>query len=181
MSKKDVVLIGLSVILGGSGASRTLLSIARTQIKNQFKKNISAEKALSKNSFYVILSRLKEEGLIAKNDHGSWCITKAGNMAVSLQRRYLDYQTRIVNHNQSMIIIFDIPERERKKRDCLRTELIALNFKQVQKSVWIGNPPIPRSFIEYLRDIETIPYLHIFTVQKAGSLQLGKLNKSIRS
>lgn len=37
----------------------------------------------------------------------------------------------------SLMIVFDIPEYERQKRRRLRILLKALQFKQVQKSVWI--------------------------------------------
>lgn len=39
--------------------------------------------------------------------------------------------------NAKLLVVFDIPEIERSKRNHLRALLRELSFKQVQKSVWI--------------------------------------------
>ena len=51
-----------------------------------------------------------------------------------------------------MIVIFDIPEIRKNKRNWLRGDLMALGFMQLQKSVWFGPAPLPKKFIEYLND-----------------------------
>jgi DNA-binding transcriptional regulator PaaX len=66
------------------------------------------------------------------------------------------------NKDKNLIIIFDIPEKERQKRDWLRGELVALGFVSLQKSVWFGPAPIPKKFIEYLAKMNIISYLKFF-------------------
>jgi len=69
------------------------------------------------------------------------------------------------------IVVFDIPERERRKRDVLRFELISSGFEQLQKSVWIADRPMTEEFITLLDNLRLHSHVHIFTVQKHGTLQ----------
>ena len=46
------------------------------------------------------------------------------------------------------IIIFDVPEKMRGKRDLLRKELAAFGFMQLQKSVWAYPYKLPEEFID---------------------------------
>lgn len=68
------------------------------------------------------------------------------------------------------LVIFDIPEQERKKRDSIRLELVAAGFKQLQKSVWVGDRPLPRDFLELLDNLDTRGKVHIFSVKEQGTL-----------
>lgn len=49
------------------------------------------------------------------------------------------------------ILIFDIPEKTRLKRDYLRQKLYALGFGHLQKSVWVSPFDITREVREFLR------------------------------
>jgi len=69
------------------------------------------------------------------------------------------------------IVLFDIPERERSKRDWLRSVLARLKFSMLQKSVWIGKTKIPEEFIQDLRRLKILPYIEIIAVTKTGSLK----------
>lgn len=69
------------------------------------------------------------------------------------------------------IIIFDIPERERRKRDWLRWALINLKFNMLQKSVWVGKSKIPEELIADLDKFKMLPYVEIFSITKTGSLR----------
>jgi len=75
------------------------------------------------------------------------------------------------------IVIFDIPEREREKRDWLRIALKNLNFNMVQKSVWIGKAKLPKEFVQDLNRMNIFTYVEIFAVTKAGSLRSLKVTQ----
>ena len=68
------------------------------------------------------------------------------------------------------LVVFDIPERERKKRDTLRAELIGYGFEGLQRSVWIGHRPLPADFIEFLDSLNLKNKVHIFSVRESGTL-----------
>ena len=68
------------------------------------------------------------------------------------------------------IVIFDIPEVKRNKRDWLRECLKNLDFSLVQRSVWIGKAKIPKEFIDDIFELKLGKYIHIFEVSKSGTL-----------
>ncbi len=68
------------------------------------------------------------------------------------------------------LVIFDIPEKERRKRDAIRLELAAAGYRQLQKSVWHGNKPLPEDFLELVDALELRSRLRVFSVREKGTL-----------
>jgi phenylacetic acid degradation operon negative regulatory protein len=62
------------------------------------------------------------------------------------------------------VLIFDIPEEERYKRNVLRIKLLEFGFKRLQESVWITPHPLPGSFDEVVKGLRVRPYLYVMTV-----------------
>jgi len=52
------------------------------------------------------------------------------------------------------VVVFDIPETQRKKRDLIRRELYQLGFRLFQRSVWISLLPVKKQVIELLTQLE---------------------------
>lgn len=123
----------------------------------------------SRDSFATTLSRLRAQGLLARRGrrgNGLWCITKQGKEYLRGFAR--DHGPR--PDGVRRLVIFDIPERERKKRDALRAELIAAQYQQLQKSVWMGAHPLPSDFVELVHALQLSRYVHIFSIRDAGTL-----------
>lgn len=117
------------------------------------------------NSLRNTLSRMKRNGLL-KNDKKKWVITPEGKELLEgknsdIKRFFPNEKTRAKNSPKSLIIIFDIPEKKRRYRDWLRSELIGFGFEQVQKSVWLG-VPLPKEFIKYLDEVKLLQYVRFF-------------------
>jgi len=129
------------------------------QKKNQFKFD---------NTLRVTLSRLKKKGLI-KNTEGKWSISEEGKELLALRgqgiKQFFPTQKISPKTRRQLIVTFDIPEKKRKYRDWLRSELITFGFELVQKSVWFG-PALPKEFIEYLGQIKLLEYIHFFKVSE---------------
>lgn len=116
------------------------------------------------------LSRLKREGLAARSGkirNSQWSITEDGKRWI---QEVAAAEEILPSDGVSRIVIFDIPERERKKRDTLRAELLGCGFEQLQKSVWMGDRPLPASFVELLDDLKLKNKVHIFSVKEHGTL-----------
>ncbi|MFH1838471.1 MAG: hypothetical protein ABH808_03195 [Candidatus Kuenenbacteria bacterium] len=64
------------------------------------------------------------------------------------------------------IVIFDIPEKKRGYRNWFRRELCLLEFKLLQKSVFVGKYPLPQSLIEEIDNHNLTSYIFIFTVKE---------------
>lgn len=117
-----------------------------------------------------LLSRLRREGLVMRRKYAgkdAWVLTKRG--AVWLQANVVVPVP--ASDGISRIVAFDIPERERKKRDAIRAELIASHFTRLQKSVWIGHNPLPEDFIALVDDLQLKGKLHIFSIREQGTIR----------
>lgn len=121
-----------------------------------------------RRTFSTLLSRLQSEGLVARSGarkKSRWRLTRRGT-------EYLQPRApKAEDDGVQRIVVFDVPERERKKRDALRLELVAAGFTQLQKSVWCGRRPLPRDFAELVDALRLRPHVHIFSVRSAGTLQ----------
>jgi hypothetical protein len=128
--------------------------------------------------FYNLLYHLQKEGLIKKKNKGktSWLITKKGKEKLrklkEQQKDFIPKKTYNLEKGDDLkIVIFDIPEKYREKRDWLRWVLLNLNFKMLQKSVWIGQNKLPQDFIKDLKELNILQYIEIFSVNKTGTIK----------
>lgn len=135
-------------------------------------RSISADPRKNHQLLHTTLKRLKDRGLI-KQESNSWLMTEKGREYFEKQlKNFLPKHSTTKNHKtipRNVIIIFDIPEKYRRKRDWLRIELSILGFNQMQKSVWYGPAPLPESFIKNIEEIGILEYLKFF---KASELDI---------
>lgn len=127
-----------------------------------------------KRSVSAILSRLRAEGLVVREGskrQSLWHITSQGRRRLrrmgedSASKKFLPPADNIVR-----IVSFDIPEKERVKRNWLRLQLLASDFKPLQKSVWIGKRPLPEELIKRFDDLSITSYVHVISIDRKGTL-----------
>ena len=134
---------------------------------------------LLESVFTLCLPKLKQSGLLeekVKKGSKFFNLTQKGRNKLSqLDKRNKEaIPDNFYNKgksNQFVIIIFDIPEIERKKRSWLRSALVNLGFRMIQKSVWVGKIKIPEEFLKDLSKLRMIDFVEIFEISKAGSLK----------
>ncbi len=96
-------------------------------------------KELKENSARTILWRLQNKGLVRKKEK-SYELTALGfRIAKIFKGKKIVEQ---VWDGKWRIVMFDIPEKKREERNWLRYELYALDYKPLQKSVFMGQQPI---------------------------------------
>lgn len=122
----------------------------------------------SRRSFSALLSKLRVEGLVERHgsrQSASWRLSREG-------RTYLRQRAGQPPKPDGIqrLVIFDIPEAMRAKRQAIRAELVSCDYQQLQKSVWLGEKPLSNDFIELLEALDAKPYVHIFSVRKTGTL-----------
>lgn len=89
-----------------------------------------------------VLSRLKRNGYITYDGEGKnrrVRITPAGR--AHLEKRRFQLVSRPKKRRWDgywRIVMFDIPETQRSRRDALRSELAEAGFKKLQGSVWVS-------------------------------------------
>ncbi|OGF74791.1 CRISPR-associated endonuclease Cas2 [Candidatus Giovannonibacteria bacterium RIFCSPHIGHO2_02_43_13] len=132
--------------------------------------NFDAER---RQEFFNLLNYLQRKGFVEKKktDAGIfWKITSGGLVKLKiLKNKSTDYQAD--SDGNLKIIIFDVPEKERKLRAWLRSALKILGFRMLQQSVWIGKGRIPELFLFDLRQKNLLPYIHIMEVNKGGTVK----------
>jgi DNA-binding transcriptional regulator PaaX len=88
------------------------------------KKNVHSVR----NAYY----RSQRQGLVTVDASGIPHLTDKGYAQIR------PYEAKVLPGGAQLMIIFDIPEAERRKRNHLRRLLQELSFVQVQKSVWVS-------------------------------------------
>lgn len=129
-------------------------------------------KNLSRAQVSSMLTRLQRDGLVERNGskkQSVWGITAMGK---NFLKKQLTRSSNPKSDGVLRLVIFDIPEKDKSKRYWLRRELIGLNYKILQKSVWIGTVPLPEEFIQDLKVLGLEKHIHIFSVNKAGTLNI---------
>ncbi|OJI08076.1 hypothetical protein BK005_01420 [bacterium CG10_37_50] len=127
-------------------------------------KKLKTRRATSKyRQEYYINRKTKElitQKLIKIDPSGHLELTKDGEKRLAKIQQVNKYQNYVWDKKWRMVI-FDIPEKQKLKRDLLRRELIETGFKKLQHSVWVS--PYPQEeFIELLKTEIEINHLVIY-------------------
>lgn len=171
LSVAQIALIAFIGMGSGKAGARVVTSLAKDYLKKR--SIVKTKSKLTEQQFRQAFSRLERDGLLLKEGRGKWRIAKSGKAAI---RKILTTIGRRTTYPQpstepaSTIVIFDIPEKKRDKRTLVRAELRALEFKPLQKSVWIGNTGLPKECISYFRAIQVLRYIHIFSIHRFGTI-----------
>jgi hypothetical protein len=165
-------------------AMRRALGDTRVYKSRNKKSYKQYEEERQKRNYYQCIYELQRDGLIVKShkDKKTFIhITQGGEkeLAEYLVQMKHGQQKRLYEKKRSknfIIVIFDIPERFRKKRNWLRAVLIELGFHIIQKSVWMGNTVIPQDFIDDLYEEKILPYVNFFETQKIINAKTAEKN-----
>jgi DNA-binding transcriptional regulator PaaX len=133
----------------------------------------------SRNKFYAMVSNLQKDGLLEvskKEEKKYFKITKKGKEKLLILKnkeinKLPSKSYKKIKNNNLIIVMFDIPESEKRKRVWLRSALIILGFKMIQKSVWMAKVKIPKDFLIDLTNIRIINFVEVFEISKTGSLK----------
>ena len=129
--------------------------------------------------FADLLYRLRKDGLVEdakRNGKILLNLTQKGKEILEKLRAKKDIALPDVKYknqtdNVLKIVIFDIPESERRKRVWLCSALRDLEFTMLQKSVWTGKIKFPEDFMNDLKKLGLLSCIEIFTISKTGSLK----------
>ncbi len=121
----------------------------------------------NKDSFRSTLSRMKRDGYIINND-GVWKITEKGKKLVKERAESFEsFDSPFGEQDKkNLLLIFDIPEVKKAKRDWLRYNLKKFHYKIIQASVWLGPSPLPKNFVDYLERIKIKKYIKTYKLSK---------------
>ena len=122
-------------------------------------------KKFDKNTIKINVSRLKKQGLIAQGENKKIHLTANGKeMILYVKDRYSVLEKPW--DGKIRIVIFDVAEKQRRSREWLRIELLLLQFKQLQKSVYVGKYPISDELYKDIIKNEIFKDVFVFTVDQ---------------
>jgi DNA-binding transcriptional regulator PaaX len=67
---------------------------------------------------------------------------------------------------KNLIVMYDISSIQRRERDWFRRQLVKFGFVMIQKSVWVGPSPLPKDFLDYLKEIKIRDSFKTFKLAK---------------
>ncbi|MEK7110721.1 MAG: hypothetical protein AAB759_03355 [Patescibacteria group bacterium] len=164
MSFADDLLIILSEYHGGYRLIRQRLTGRSKDCRKRSCYAVGKKKVVGE-TMRVTLSRLKEKGFVENNQRGVWDITPRGMKLAVAKAGARHAREENLRKPKSLIVAFDIPEREAQKRQWLRLELRALGFEMLQKSVWFGPSPLPCHIVDGMRSLRLLGYVKFFRAQ----------------
>ena len=144
----------------------------RREVEKDFQRQI-------RQRYYNLIYKLKQSGLIEerkKEGKKFFIITRRGKNKISSlneqsRGKLPENFYRKEEGNKFIVVIFDVPEKEKRKRVWLRAVLKNLGLKMVQKSVWIGKIKVPKQFLDDLFKLKMVDFVEIFEISKSGSLE----------
>ncbi len=140
--------------LGSARSTRAYFRILREQRIKRYKS------ASVKTTLY----HLRQHGMITQDEDG-WKLTEKGR-SYKRPERLLEYlpspfEKDVQKHT---IVSFDIPESKRHARRWLRDQLRIFGYEMLQRSLWRGPGPLPKTFMERLKKLAIADCIKTFTV-----------------
>lgn len=113
-------------------------------------------------------SLLKSGGYI-KEINDVYFITRKGEEFLNKKiktnfRKFTSYKTD--KDPKDLLILYDIPQNQTSIRNWFRRELISFHFVMVQRSVWVGPSPLPKDFLEYVKEMKISENFKTFKLEK---------------
>lgn len=138
-------------------------------------RRLAMEKKLraEQQKLYNLIHHLKRQRLISKRG-SKWEINPRGKDKIAKleERIFMADRKRYPTEKteDKVIVIFDIPEVQRNKRDWLRSVLFGMGFRPLQQSVWMGSAKLPKQFFKDLQFLKILSYVEVFVVRKIGTI-----------
>lgn len=138
----------------------TFLSMSRHVKRNEqiWRELQERRQATSRETTELVLGRLKKQGHIQSSLKG-WILTATGKKKAQEQN---EWKAPSTDSKESLLVCFDIPERQREYRDWLRGQLRLFSYRMVQRSIWRGPGPLPPGFYAFLKDVGIFDMVHVF-------------------
>ncbi len=126
------------------------------------------EKERSRKAFRNLIYYLKRKGLIKdfkKEGVNGWLLTEKG------KERILEIKWKFEEHKKRkdgkwIMVIFDIPEKIRIKRDFFRSELQMLGFQIFQKSIWVFAYDVLEETKKLIKKYFLQPYTQLLLIEE---------------
>ena len=155
----EKLLLEIADFIDKVGSPRTMTEMLCWDYYKIRRRNFQNRK--SKDRFSNGFRYLKKRGYITKKN-----LTDLGRnklLAIKIKKQSRNIQKW---DKKWRIVIFDIPEKEREKRNLLRNLLKILNFKKLQASVWISPFDYKKEIKEWAKFYKVVQYIDFILAQQ---------------
>lgn len=121
-----------------------------------------------RNSYFSSVSKLLKTGEIKKiiNSKGQPCLELTSKGQNNFKRKFPVFSLQKKKWDGNfMIVVFDIEEKERYKRDILRSKLKELGFGQLQESVWVSPYHFEEDFQEFIEANNLQEFVYVLSAK----------------
>ncbi len=127
--------------------------------------------AQERKGSYNTLRNLRNRGLVRatkRQNKTFFEITKKGELYLLAKKAKINTPRKVWDRHWRLVV-FDIPEAYRNKRNELRYYLKKLGFAKLQASVFISPWPVGRPAIEFLKQSGLIEFIRIMKINEIDS------------
>lgn len=122
---------------------------------------VSKRRKVSRLVYNQNLYRLRERGFLEQEGEIYRLSDKGRNYYINPYKKIREKPSK----NKKIIIIFDIPEKNKRAREWIRGQIKLWDFEMIQKSVWVGYGPFPEEFKKRLKFLKIDDGVKVFNVQ----------------
>lgn len=122
---------------------------------------VQKRRKLGRQAFNNNLYRLQKKGILNFDASKDIIINKKVLESCTLFR---NIEEKPIG-DQKVMVLFDVPEKKRKMRNWLRSQLKLWDFEILQQSVWMGKGLLPKEFTKRLRLMNIYDGVKIFRIQ----------------
>ena len=79
------------------------------------------------------------------------------------------------NSPKNLMVMYDVPQGMKKEREWFRRHLVKFGYVMIQKSIWVGPSPLPKDFLDYLREIKIGDKFKTFKLAKPYNVSLSAM------
>jgi len=120
-----------------------------------------------KQSINNTVYRLKKDGYISKEDDYISLLPMGRKYVENKKVRFLIFDSPYKKESpKNLIVMFDIPETKKAEREWFRFHLRQFDYEMIQKSVWVGPSPLPKDFLDYIKEIKLRECIKTFKLAK---------------
>ncbi|MFH1584939.1 MAG: CRISPR-associated endonuclease Cas2 [Patescibacteria group bacterium] len=122
------------------------------------------EKRRSTQQFSKLVYDLKRRGVIKVQGEGVLLTVKGREEALRIRWKLTESQKR--NDGKMVMVMYDLPEKQRKMRDIFRSVLVSLGYQEFQKSIWVSKKKVEYETEEAIREYDLWTYVRLFIIEE---------------
>ncbi len=125
-----------------------------------------------KQSINNAIYRLKTRGYINKNNDAIILLPKGRKYVENKKIRLVTFESPFKKDSpKDLLVMFDIPEDKKAEREWFRFQLRQFGYNMIQRSVWVGPSPLPKDFLDYVKNLKLKDCIKTFKLAKSYNTQ----------